>query len=53
MINYSTEIANWQKDRQLIWFEYGPELYLTVCQTGYVDELWVLKEGDSKLLTKM
>ena len=32
------EITQWDTDGQLIWYEYGPELYLTVCQTGYVDE---------------
>jgi len=39
------EMTQMGKDKQLIWYEYGPELYLTVCQTGYVDEL---KHKDGK-----
>ena len=42
------EITQWDTDGQLIWYEYGPELYLTVCQTGYVDEFQVLNEEKSK-----
>ena len=53
MIDYSTEMASWEKDRQLIWFEYMPELYLTVCQTGHDDELWGSKEGESKPSKKL
>ncbi len=42
------EMTQWETDGQLIWYEYGPELYLTVCQTGYVDEFQVLDEEKSK-----
>ena len=42
------EMTQWETDGQLIWYEYGPELYLTVCQTGYVDEFQVLNEEKSK-----
>jgi hypothetical protein len=42
------EMMQWETDGQLIWYEYGPELYLTVCQTGYVDEFQVLNEEKSK-----
>ena len=42
------EMTQWETDEQLIWYEYGPELYLTVCQTGYVDEFQVLNEEKSK-----
>tara|TARA_B100001167_G_C16697165_1_gene269858 strand:- start:114 stop:311 length:198 start_codon:yes stop_codon:yes gene_type:complete len=42
------EMTQWETDEQLIWYEYGPELYLTVCQTGYVDEFKVLNEEKSK-----
>ena len=41
-------MAQWEKDSRLIWFEYGPELYLTVCQTSYSDEFWVSKEAMSE-----
>tara|TARA_B100000959_G_scaffold200631_1_gene209962 strand:+ start:1786 stop:1983 length:198 start_codon:yes stop_codon:yes gene_type:complete len=44
------EMTQWETDEQLIWHEYGPELYLTVCQTGYVDEFRVLNEEKSKPL---
>ena len=42
------EITQWDTDGQLIWYEYGPELYLTVCQTGYVDEFWLSNKGKRK-----
>ena len=42
------EMTQWETDGQLIWYEYGPELYLTVCQTGYVDEFQVLNEEKGK-----
>ena len=45
------EMTQWETDEQLIWHEYGPELYLTVCQTGYVDKLRVQMKRNQAVQT--
>ena len=42
------EMTQWDTHGQLIWYEYRPELYLTVCQTGYVYEFRLSNEGKRK-----